>query len=187
MKRLLHSLAAASVVAGFVLTVNDLVNASAQQALAPAQNAPGDKPGVLPEKAAPNDAKGSKVTKVNVDSQGVILKGYDPVAYFKQRKSVKGNPAIETTYQGATYLFASAANKAEFEKDPAKYVPSYGGFCAYGIANGVMADVDGPEAFTVYNGKLYICGNQAALKGFKTDIDANIDKADLNWLRLNGL
>jgi YHS domain-containing protein len=115
------------------------------------------------------------------------LKGYDPVAYFKQRKPVKGNPAIESTYQGATYLFASAANKAEFDKDPAKYVPSYGGFCAYGIALGVMADVEGPDSFTVYNGKLYVCGNQAALKGFKADIDANIDKADANWRRLNGL
>lgn len=187
MKRLVYSLAAASVAAAFVLAINDPVSASAQQAPAPAQNARGDRPGVLPEKAARNDAKGSTTTKVNVDSQGVILKGYDPVAYLKQRKPVKGNPAIESTYQGATYLFASAANKADFDKDPAKYVPSYGGFCAYGIANGVMADVEGPDAFTVYNGKLYVCGNQAALKGFKTDIDANIDKADANWLRLNGL
>ena len=187
MKRLLHSLAAASVAAAFVLAVNGPVSASAQQAPAPAQNAPGDRPGVLPEKAVPNDAKGSTTTKVNVDSQGVILKGYDPVAYIKQRKPVKGNPAIESTYQGATYLFASAANKADFDKNPGKYVPSYGGFCAYGIAMGVLADVEGPDAFTVYNGKLYVCGNQAGLKGFKTDIDANIDKADANWLRLNGL
>ena len=186
MKRLLHSLAAASVAAAFVLAVNNPVSASAQQAPAPAQNAPGDNPGVLPENAAPNDAKGSPTTKVNVDSQGVILKGYDPVAYFKQRKPVKGNPGVASTYQGATYLFASAANKAEFDKDPAKYVPSYGGFCAYGVANGVMADVEGPDAFTVYNGKLYVCGNQAAFKSFKTDIDANIDKADANWRRLNG-
>jgi YHS domain-containing protein len=186
MKRLLHSLAAASVAAAFVLAVNDPVSASAQQAPAPSQNTPENRPEALPEKAAPNDAKGT-TTKVNVDSQGVILKGYDPIAYFKQRKPVKGNPAIESTYQGATYLFASAANKADFDKDPAKYAPSYGGFCAYGIANGVMADVEGPDAFTVYNGKLYVCGNHAALKGFKTDIDANINKADANWLRLNGL
>ena len=187
MKRPLYPLAAASVAAAFILAITDPVSASAQQAPAPAQNASGDGPGVVPEKAAPNDAKVSPTIKVNVDSQGVILKGYDPVAYIKQRKPVKGNPAIESTYQGATYLFASAANKAEFEKDPAKYVPSYGGFCAYGVANGVMADVEGPEAFTIYNGKLYVCGNQAALKSFKTDIDANIDKADANWRRLNGL
>jgi YHS domain-containing protein len=185
MKRFLHPLAAASAAAAFALAPNDPVSAFAQQAPAPAQNAPGNRPEVLPQKAAPNDAKGGAATKVNVDSQGVILKGYDPVAYFKQRKPVKGNPALASTYQGATYLFASAANKGEFDKDPAKYVPSYGGFCAYGVANGVMADVEGPEAFTVYNGKLYVCGNQAALKSFKTDIDANISAADANWLRLN--
>jgi YHS domain-containing protein len=187
MKRLLHSLAAASIAAAFALAMNDPVSASAQQAPQPAQNTPGNRPEVLPEKAAPSDAKGTTTTKVNVDSQGVILKGYDPVAYFKQRKPVKGDPAIESTYQGATYLFASAANKADFDKDPAKYAPKYGGFCAYGVANGVMADIEGPEAFAVYNGRLYVCGNQAALKDFKDDIDGNIDKADMNWLHLNGL
>jgi YHS domain-containing protein len=82
-------------------------------------------------------------------------------------------------------LFASAMNKAEFDKDPARYVPSYGGFCAYSVAKGLLADVEGPNAFTVYNGKLYVCGNEAALKNFKTDIDANISEADANWLRLN--
>lgn len=182
MTKLFHPLAAA-----FALALSNPASAWAQQAPAPAQNGPGNRPEVLPEKAAPKDEKGSVATKVNVDSQGVILKGYDPIAYSKQRKPIKGNPALASTYQGATYLFASAANKAEFDKDPAKYVPSYGGFCAYGVANGVMADVEGPEAFTVYNGKLYVCGNQAALKSFKADIDANIDKADTNWRRLNGL
>ncbi|MBV9491244.1 MAG: YHS domain-containing protein [Verrucomicrobia bacterium] len=175
MKRFLHPLAAACVAAAFALAPNNPVNAFAQQAPAPAQN------------AAPNDAGGSAAPKVNVDSQGIILKGYDPVAYLKQRKPVKGNSALASTYRGATYLFASAANKAEFDKDPAKYVPSYGGFCAYGVANGVMADVEGPEAFAVYNGRLYVCGNQAALESFRTDIDANINKADANWRRLNGL
>ena len=87
---------------------------------------------------APKEEKSGN-TAVNVDSKGVILKGYDVVAYFKQGKPLKGNPAIESTYQGVTYLFASAANKADFDKDPAKYVPQYGGFCAYGVANGVIA------------------------------------------------
>jgi YHS domain-containing protein len=87
---------------------------------------------------------------------------------------------------GATYLFASEAHKADFDNDPAKYVPQYGGFCAYGVMNGLLRDVEGPSAFAVYKGKLYICGNQAALKSFMTDIDANIDKADENWRQLAG-
>src|SRR6516165_3182880 len=83
-------------------------------------------------------SKGSMTAKVNVDSRGVILQGYDVVAYFKQGKPVKGDPAIRSTYQGATYLFASAADKADFDKDPAKYTPRYGAFCCYGVTHGVL-------------------------------------------------
>ena len=63
-------------------------------------------------------------------------------------------------------------------KDAAKYVPQYGGFCAYGVANGVLSNTEDVKAFTVYKGKLYLCGNQDALKSFKIDIDENIAKAD---------
>jgi YHS domain-containing protein len=122
--------------------------------------------------------------KQNLDSQGVILKGVDAVAYFKERKPVNGIRAFSSTYGGATYLFASAANKAEFDKDPAKYAPQYGGFCAYGVALGVLADPEGPDAFLIYKGRLYICGNQGALKDFKKDIEGNVIKADGNWRTL---
>jgi YHS domain-containing protein len=141
---------------------------------------------LLAQNAFQEEAKGDTTTKVNVDSKGIILKGYDAVAYFKEGKPVKGNPAIESTYQSAIYLFASAANKADFDKDPAKYVPRYGAFCAYGVAKGLLADPEGPSAFTVYKGKLYVCGNQSGLKSFKNDINGSIDKADENWRRLTG-
>ncbi|HTD13915.1 MAG TPA: YHS domain-containing (seleno)protein [Chthoniobacterales bacterium] len=128
--------------------------------------------------------QGTGTTKQNLDSQGVILKGYDVVAFVKERKPVKGNSDLSANYQNATYLFTSAANKAEFEKDPAKYTPQYGAFCAYGVTLGVLADPEVPDAFLVYKGKLYVCGNQGALKDFKKDIDGNIDKANANWRQL---
>ena len=124
--------------------------------------------------------------KVNVDSQGVILKGYDAVAYFKQEKPVKGNPDIKSNYQGAIYLFASAEDKADFDKDPAKYAPQYGGFCAYGVVKGALDDFEDLFVFTIYKGKLYLCGNQNALEIFKNNIDTNIDTADTNWRQLTG-
>lgn len=132
--------------------------------------------------AAPK-AEGNEITKVNVDSKGVILKGYDAVAYFTQGKPVKGNPAIKSTYQGATYLFSSAANKTAFDKNPAKYVPQYGGFCAYGVSVGVLSDIEGPGGF-VHDGKLYVCGDEAAGKSFRSDLKRNIAKADANWPKL---
>jgi YHS domain-containing protein len=138
------------------------------------------------QNASPKEGKGTSTTKVNVDSKGVILRGYDAVAYFKQGKPVKGDPAIASNYDGATYLFASSADKAEFDKNPAKYVPRYGAFCSYGVANGVLADLDGPNAFAIYKGKLYLCGNEGALKEFKSDIDSNIQKADTYWQHVTG-
>ena len=182
MKKLLHSLTVTSV--AVVLAANDAIGAPKKQTLDPTQNSAGNEPILLAQNAAP-EAKRSKIA-VNVDGNGVILKGYDAVAYFKQGKPLKGDPAIESTYQGVIYLFASAADKAVFDKDPEKYVPQYGGFCAYGVANGVLANTESPNAFTVYKGKLYLCGNQDALKSFKADIDENIEKADAYWRQLTG-
>src|SRR5262245_58823166 len=138
MKRLLHSVTTASFAAVIILAGNNAVGASDKQTFDPAQNR-AEKGSDIP---APDDSQKvakSPTTKVNIDSQGVILRGYDVVAYFKQRKPVKGDPAFESTYQGAIYLFASGANKADFDKDPAKYVPQYGGFCAYAAALGNLS------------------------------------------------
>jgi YHS domain-containing protein len=118
--------------------------------------------------------------KLNLDSKGVILKGYDPVAYFTQKKAVKGSPKYQTTYQGATYYFSSASDLATFKKSPAKYVPQYGGFCARGMANRKANDSD-PTVFFVLNGKLYVCASSEEGKGFQSNAAANIKKADDNW------
>ncbi len=188
MKRLIYSLTAASVAAVIMLARNNVVGASDAQALDPAKNTAEKGADVPAQEDSQKVAQSGPTGKVSVDSQGIILKGYDVIAYFKQGKPVKGNPAFESTYQGATYLFASSADKSDFDKDPQKYAPQYGGFCSYGVAMGVLASLeDRPESFAVYRGKLYICGNQEALKAFKSNIDSNIEKADSNWRMLAGL
>jgi YHS domain-containing protein len=118
--------------------------------------------------------------KLNLDSKGVILKGYDPVAYFTQKKAVKGSAKYQTTYQGATYYFSSAADLSAFKKSPSKYVPQYGGFCANGMSNRQANDSD-PTVFFVLKGKLYVCASSEAAKGFQSNAQANIKKADDNW------
>jgi YHS domain-containing protein len=132
---------------------------------------------VLPEKAAKSVLK----TKVNVDANGVILKGYDPVAYFTRHQAVKGNPAIQTRFGGAIYYFVSVADKVAFSKNPSRYVPQYGGFCAYHLSKGKMKDSD-PAAFFIYKGKLYVCSAADSVKEFRSNIDENIRKADDYWL-----
>ena len=185
MKRLPHSLAVACAAGAIALAATNAVRGA--DTLDPAQNSAGKGPILLVQVAVFRGAKSSETANVNVDSKGVILNGYDAVAFFKQRKPVKGNPGIESTYQGATYLFASAVNKAEFDKDPAKYAPQYGGFCAYGVVHGILSNTEGnPDAFAVYKGKLYLCGSDVALRGFRSNIDSNIEKADTNWRQLTG-
>ena len=104
MKKILYSLAAASVAAAVVFAGNDPVRTSDGQTPSPVGNTAGN--GLDPQNVSPRDPKGTTTAKLNVDSQGIILKGYDAVAYFKQGKPVKGNPEIQSTYQGAIYLFA---------------------------------------------------------------------------------
>ena len=181
MKRFLRSLDPACVAVVVILVGTNAVGAPDNLA----QNAAGNGPILLASEASGKDAKGSTKAKVSVDREGVILKGCDVVAYFKEGKPVRGNPEIKSNYQGATYLFASAGHKAEFDKDPAKYAPQYGGFCAYGISLGLLFDIESPDAFAVHNGKLYVCGDQASLKKFKSSVEKNIEKADRQWLRIN--
>jgi YHS domain-containing protein len=124
------------------------------------------------------------VHRLNVDSNGVILKGYDPVAYFTQKKAVKGSSKYQSTYQGATYYFSSAADLAIFKKSPSKYVPQYGGFCANGVKNNRLTNAD-PTVFFIVKGKLYVCESPAAEKEFRANEDEDIVAANRNWYQLN--
>jgi YHS domain-containing protein len=121
--------------------------------------------------------------KVNVDSNGVILKGYDTVAYFTQKKAVKGNPKYQTKYQGAIYYFSSAANLAAFKKNPSKYAPQFGAFCANGVRNRQLNDSD-PNVFFIAKGKLYVCASPAAEKEFRANEDEDIVAANRAWQEL---
>ena len=125
--------------------------------------------------------KGTK--KVNVDSNGVILKGYDPVAYFTQNKAVKGDPKYQTTHEGATYYFSSAADLATFKKNPSHYAPQFGGYCANGVKNKALHDSD-PTVFFIAKGKLYVCESQAAEKEVRSHEDEDVVTAERNWYQL---
>src|ERR1700732_1069516 len=119
MKRILYLLTAASVAAVPVFAENSAVGASGKQTLGDAQNTSTNGQSLITQNSATNEPKGNKSAKVNVDGNGVILKGYAAVAFFEQGKPVKGDPAIKVRYQGATYLFASEADSAAFDKDSA--------------------------------------------------------------------
>jgi YHS domain-containing protein len=129
---------------------------------------------------AEETAKSVRKTRINVDTKGVILKGYDPVAYFTRHQAVKGNPSIQTRFGGAIYYFSSAADKAAFDKNPSRYVPQYGAFCANHVRKNELRDSD-PTVFFIYKGKLYVCYSTADRKEFGSNMHESIRRADENW------
>ncbi len=90
---------------------------------------------------------------------GVAIEGYDPVAYHTDNTAVEGKKSITTVHEGITYRFASEENRKTFQENPEKYLPAYGGWCAYALAaNGEKMEPD-PETFKLQEGKLYLFYN----------------------------
>jgi YHS domain-containing protein len=102
------------------------------------------------------------------------------VAFFTDKKPVYGDPAISATYNGAMYLFASKDHKVKFEADPKKYVPQYGGYCAFGVAKGHLFPVD-ISTWQIKDGKLYLNFNPAVLELFNKDVQGYVAEAEKNW------
>lgn len=117
---------------------------------------------------------------VNTDKDGVAANGYDLVAYFTENDPVSGSPKISVTHAGATYRFSSEANRDLFAAEPEKYLPLYGGYCAYGVANGYKVKTD-PDAFSIVDGKLYLNYSTGVQRRWKQDIAGYVAKADSNW------
>ena len=132
---------------------------------------------VVPVSAA---SAGDAVTLVNVDKNGVILDGYDPVAFFTDHKPVHGSDTFQSTYGGAIYHFASAEHKATFDKDPAKYEPQFGAFCAYAVSVGRTAAID-VNTFSIINGRLVVQHNSKAVGLWNKDPQTNLKHADKYW------
>jgi YHS domain-containing protein len=118
---------------------------------------------------------------LNLDQNGCMLQGYDCVAMFtKEKETIKGNAAYESTYQGAKYWFESAANKALFDKEPAKYAPLYGGFCAVAVTEGNLRPI---QVWThhITKGHLVVNHNAKAKKLWERREGKRFRTAQKNW------
>ena len=107
--------------------------------------------------------------------------GYDPVAYFLQQKPVKGEANIYYEWKEAKWHFASTSNREMFIKNPEKYAPQYGGYCAYGVGEGGYKAATVPEAWAIVNQKLYLNYNQTVQKSWMAKKEAYIKQADQKW------
>lgn len=113
-------------------------------------------------------------------SSNVMLKGHDVVSYFTDNKHALGSAQFASHYEGVNFYFASAAHKALFDKEPTKYLPQYGGYCADGIVYGIPWGGDA-DTWTLHNGKLYIFGGQGSKDAFELNPAANYVLADKYW------
>jgi YHS domain-containing protein len=131
---------------------------------------------------AQNPSSSLKPVNAVADEQDarVMLKGADVVAYFTQGKYMQGTPQIKSDYEGVTFRFSTASHKALFDKEPKKYLPEFGGYCANGIAYGIPWGGDA-DTFSMINGKLYIFGGQGSKDGFEVDPAGNMALADRYW------
>ncbi len=113
-----------------------------------------------------------------------VIKGYDVVAYFNQGRAVKGQKDFSYDYKGVQWFFSSPENRDAFAASPDKYVPQYGGYCAYAMSEyGDKVKID-PNQFTIKDGKLYLNYNRRISDRFNADIDNHIVQADANWKKI---
>lgn len=113
-------------------------------------------------------------------SYDYALNGYDSVAYHTVGAPTKGSADHKSEYKGATWLFASAENKALFDANPEKYGPAYGGHCAWAAGQEQIAAGD-PEIWAIVEGKLYLNYNTSIQKKWNKNIPGFIEKADAFW------
>ena len=109
----------------------------------------------------------------NTNANGVILDGYDAVAFFTDNKPVKGDAQFQFTYDNAIYYFASQEHLDLFKADPEKYKPQFGGWCAYAVSLGRVAPID-VNTFSIVNDRLVIQHNQRAVNGWNKDVQGNL-------------
>ena len=112
--------------------------------------------------------------------EGIAWDGHDPVGYFSNGAPTPGVPEFSFDYKGSKVLFASAENRDMFVADPGKYAPQFGGYCAYAASKGYIAPTV-PEAWTIYEGKLYLNFSLRARELWSKDIPGNIAKGNSNW------
>ncbi len=122
-------------------------------------------------------------------TNGVAVGGYDPVSYFVQSEAMPGDASVTSTVNGITYQFSSAGNKDLFDSDPEKYIPAYGGWCAYAVAESSTKMEPDPTMWQIQDGKLLLFYDDwmTSLTGslkeeWNTDHEGYKRRADDNWV-----
>ncbi len=129
------------------------------------------------------------LTHYNLAKDKPAIEGYDPVAYFPEAggKATKGKKELSYVFRGVTYYFATKENRDRFKKEPAKYEPTYGGWCATAIADGGQKVEIDPKNFKVTDGRLFLFYKglfQNAKDSWNKDEKKSTTEADGWWKKI---
>lgn len=113
------------------------------------------------------------------ENSAPALGGHDPVAYFGAGAAI-GKDNITATHDGVSFRFASAVNRDAFVAAPAKYLPQFGGYCAWAASQGRLAAPD-PMLATIVDGKLYLNCSKTAEEKWRADVPGNIARGAAFW------
>ena len=113
------------------------------------------------------------------------IDGYDPVAFFIDGKPARGSKDFSWNWEGADWYFSTDANRQAFKKDPARYAPQFGGYCAFGVADGEGHKAPTlPETWSIVDGKLYLNYNLKVKSLWVKNRDQFITNGEENWSRV---
>jgi YHS domain-containing protein len=116
----------------------------------------------------------------------LAIKGYDPVAYFTEKRPTVGNSQYQYEWDGAIYRFASTKHLELFKAEPERYLPQYNNWCAASVAKGIKV-YGNPENWLVVDGRLYLFGQPIGPDRMRADPAAMKSEADENWPKVSRL
>ena len=111
------------------------------------------------------------------------VNGYDLVSYHSSKRPLRGNGHYPSVHEGVTYLFASEENRKIFDRNPGKFIPAYGGYCAFGASVGKKF-VGDPEVWRIVDGRLYLNLDEYIQDMWLKDVPGRIKAADANWKKI---
>lgn len=116
--------------------------------------------------------------------ENVAIDGYDPVSYFVSSSANKADGTHQYVYKEMTWYFSSDENLQTFSADPESFIPKFGGFCAYELADEDLVNSD-PQFWYIHNRGLYLFNDEGAKEDWFREIDVRLTSAEENWVKLN--
>lgn len=126
------------------------------------------------------------ISEYNLDGD-LAFSGFDPVSTFEEfgGEALEGDENITVEYGGVVYRFASEENKEAFEADPTRFEPTYGGWCAWGMANNSKIAIN-PQIFTQNENRMHYFISVGAKIQFDRQLERREKDADDNWTEFSG-